>query len=296
MTSRTDIAETLYALDESYRNVEWEFERLPDGWTNQSYKITSPGEPTVLRIANPSAHFLGVSRETEIAAIRIGEAAGLAPPLKAWQAPEGHSLTKFVEGKRWDSYDKVSNRQLDFLADVAMRLRQENFDKGTNLFTSTRKVFRTIHERGIEMPEGAAEFMTGFKDIQATFEGLTFKPVLCHNDINKVNVIEADQIYIIDWEYAGHGHPLMELARISTLYELTSAQENYFLSASRISGDNDLHLFNLLKEAVLISDVYWSILRLHIPPIEDAIATAINSDIKDMMRWLNRRGKEQESR
>lgn len=293
MTSREEIELILYRLDQSYEDKEWAFERLSEGWTNQSYRITSTGAPKVLRVANQDAAVLGVDRLTEQEAIRIGMAEGLAPVLHAWAEPEGHSLTAFVEGRRWDAYKEVDDRQIEVLAKVASTLRGHSFDGGTNLFSSTRICFEAIQTRGIQMPEDAASFMKRFLAIGEQISALKAAPVICHNDINKVNVIESDgqngQAWIIDWEYAGHGHPLMELARISILYEMTSAQEELLLKESGVQGAEQFQIFRQLTDAVLISDLYWGILRLHIPPIEPEIVKAITHDIGQMTEELNRR-------
>ena len=44
----------------------------------------------------------------------------------------------------------------------------------------------------------------------------TFRPVLCHNDLLAANLIDdGRRLWLLDWEYAGVGHPVFDLANAS---------------------------------------------------------------------------------
>ena len=36
----------------------------------------------------------------------------------------------------------------------------------------------------------------------------------CHNDVHHLNVVGGDELRLIDWEYAGAGEPLFDLASV----------------------------------------------------------------------------------
>ena len=51
--------------------------------------------------------------------------------------------------------------------------------------------------------------------------------VLCHNDLNKSNIILNKNLYFLDWEYAGPNDPYFDLASISMSLELNGDDINY---------------------------------------------------------------------
>jgi len=55
--------------------------------------------------------------------------------------------------------------------------------------------------------------------------------VFCHNDLHQQNVLDAGQLWFIDWEYAGLGDPLFELAGIAGYHDLRPGQVEALVSA-----------------------------------------------------------------
>jgi thiamine kinase-like enzyme len=53
----------------------------------------------------------------------------------------------------------------------------------------------------------------------------------CHNDPNPDNFIKNKngKIFLIDWEYAGNGDPMWDLAYFSTYHNLTDNQESILM-------------------------------------------------------------------
>ena len=59
-----------------------------------------------------------------------------------------------------------------------------------------------------------------------------FRPVLCHNDMLPANLIDdGSRLWLLDWEYAGAGHPLFDLAHVSTANSLSLEQQSALLDA-----------------------------------------------------------------
>jgi thiamine kinase-like enzyme len=56
-------------------------------------------------------------------------------------------------------------------------------------------------------------------------------PLFCHNDLHHLNVLDGSQIWFVDWEYAGVGDPLFELAGIVGYHDLNAAQTDALLAA-----------------------------------------------------------------
>src|SRR5512146_3152925 len=73
------------------------------GLTNANYRITVDGEHFVLRVSGQNTGKLGINRNHELAALQAAEAAGLGPEVIAFLLPEGHLVTKWVDGRHWDA-------------------------------------------------------------------------------------------------------------------------------------------------------------------------------------------------
>jgi aminoglycoside phosphotransferase (APT) family kinase protein len=54
---------------------------------------------------------------------------------------------------------------------------------------------------------------------------------LCHNDLHWRNVIAAEQLWFVDWEYGGVGDPLFELAAVVGYHDLDAGQRAVLLAA-----------------------------------------------------------------
>ena len=70
--------------------------------------------------------------------------------------------------------------------------------------------------------------------------------VFCHNDLNLSNIMYSDDIFFIDWDYAGFNHPYFDLALLFNAMNLTSNEEYNFLSIYADQENNIDH--KLLKE------------------------------------------------
>ena len=87
-------------------------------------------------------------------------------------------------------------------------------------------IFRTLDERGIRsgltlpaLRECADETAMQLR------KGST--PSLCHNDVHHLNIVDGASLRLIDWEYAGVGEPLFDLASLCVYhrYEGRSASD-----------------------------------------------------------------------
>ena len=57
---------------------------------------------------------------------------------------------------------------------------------------------------------------------------------MCHNDLLPANLIDDGQrLWLVDWEYAGAGHPLFDLANASANASFSDAQDRCLLEAYR---------------------------------------------------------------
>jgi thiamine kinase-like enzyme len=91
----------------------------------------------------------------------------------------------------------------------------------------------------------------------------SFLPVLCHNDLLPGNILaDPERVWLVDWEYAGVGHGLFDLANLSANCGFSSAQEETLLSAYRGSvQERDLRDLRLLKAMSFLREALWSVIQ-----------------------------------
>jgi thiamine kinase-like enzyme len=56
-------------------------------------------------------------------------------------------------------------------------------------------------------------------------------PALCHNDVHHLNIVDGAGLRMIDWEYAGLGEPLFDLASVCVYHRYARAERAALLAA-----------------------------------------------------------------
>ena len=103
-------------------------------------------------------------------------------------------------------------------------------------------------------------------------------PALCHNDMLPANVLDdGHRIWIVDWEYAGMGHPLFDLAGFSANCDHSAEQDAAFLESYRgESRRADVYELRVFKVASLLRDALWGVVQ--------TVASDLDVDYHDYAR------------
>jgi thiamine kinase-like enzyme len=180
--------------------------------------------------------------------------------------------------------DPFSAREPGFAPRLAQVLRQlhEGWDGliGDLLFFSpfqaSRTYVATSRRIGAVLPADIDEMLEATRKLSHTIS--PFIPTLCHNDMLPANVLDDGQrVWIVDWEYAGMGHPLFDLAGFSANCDYTEEQDVAFLESYH--GEfRPQHLYELrvLKIASLLRDALWGVVQ--------TVASELDVDYHDYAR------------
>jgi aminoglycoside phosphotransferase (APT) family kinase protein len=235
-------------------------QRLAGGSRNRCYRLTGQGIDVVTRIAGAGDADYAVARDTELLAQRLASSQGLAPSLLLEERGAGVTVMQFAPGRVW-------SRQYAASPDAAARL-------GTWL--------RRLHS--IPVPPGMREvsFAANLEHYCAALEraGLAAaildearriahshvpatQVAFCHNDLHHLNLVESPRgLLALDWEYAGAGDPVMDLAGYAAYHDLSEPALDALLDAYEVDGDS------LARKAVpvarrLFEAVWWAWLEVH---------------------------------
>lgn len=197
---------------------------LSNGPTNRSFEVALDSRRFVLRLDKPRAAELGRDREAEKQICTTLAAAGLAPEPVFFEPSKGVYLRPYLQGRAWSADDVREPENLRRLAAVLRQLHAipappHRFDPlaaarryAEQLDTDgARKLLRTVEAAAGNLPE--------------------FTPALCHNDLVCQNILEANPLTLIDWEYAGAGDPIFDLAVVLEHHRLDQQLEEVLLAS-----------------------------------------------------------------
>lgn len=130
-------------------------------------------------------------------------------------------------------------------------------------FQVVRTYARTATRLGAELPDDLASMLEHVRRLSRSIA--PFRPVLCHNDLLPANLIDdGRRIWLVDWEYAGVGHPLFDLANVSSNAELDGHLEGRLLATYRGTEEadpRDLAEMRIFKAVSLLREALWGAIQ-----------------------------------
>ena len=204
---------------------------LGGGITDHNVKVDVAGGSYVLRIGGRDAELLGIDRAVEYEATLAAAAVGIGPEVVQFVEPEGILVTRYIEG---EIIPPERIRRPDSIRRVAQALRAVH--NGPSLparFISFRVVedYRTVaFARGAEVPPRYAWAHQVARRVERARGAFPERP--CHNDLLNANLIDdGARIRIVDWEYAGMGDVLFDLANFAVNNGLEREEREGLLEA-----------------------------------------------------------------
>jgi thiamine kinase-like enzyme len=210
---------------------ELRLEPLGGGITNENFRVDVDGEAFVLRIGGKNTELLGIDRRVEHEASLAAAEVGVGPDVFALVEPEGHLVTRFIEGVPIPPEEMRTPARIAAVAATLRRIHDGRPIPGR--FDSFRvvEVYRTTaEEHGVAIPSAYAWAKDRAGEIEAVWGEPSTCP--CHNDLLNANFIDdGARIRIVDWEYAGMGDRFFDLANLSINHEFGPEEDEALLAA-----------------------------------------------------------------
>jgi thiamine kinase-like enzyme len=204
---------------------------LQGGITNRNYRVRLGDADYMVRLPGKDTGLLGISRDAERIANEAAASLRIAPEVVA--ADEHSIVTRFVaDGGAVDPDALRANP-----APVAHALRAFH-ESGVQLparfwVPELLDDYATIvAERGGSLPDGYLQTQELAARIAEALP-LT-QPVACHDDLLPGNLMTTDggaTVLLVDWEYAGMGHPVFDLGNLAVNNEFDEPAEGRLLTA-----------------------------------------------------------------
>ncbi len=225
---------------------------LEGGLTNISYVATDGAARYVVRCGDDIAvHH--VYRDRERAASRAAFEAGLSPEIV--HVEPGITVLRFVEGRTFTEADLRADapRIVAMLKtchrEVAHRLRG-----AANMFW----VFHVIRDY-VRLVDADTKYLALADRLEAAQVPLPI--VFGHNDLLPGNVMDDGmRLWLIDWEYAGFGTAMFDLANLSSNGEFSPADDAALLDAYFEGKADDAlrRAFTAMKAASVLREALWA--------------------------------------
>jgi thiamine kinase-like enzyme len=238
---------------------------LEGGITNRNFRVAFGEGEYVVRLHGKDTSLLGISREAEALANETAAGLGIAPPVAA--RFDGGLVTGYVACEPLGESELAAR-----VEEVAVALRA--FHRSGLRLPSRFWVpdlladyERIVGERGGETPPGyerASETAKRIATVLAPEE-----PSPCHNDLLGGNLIkerEHDRIMIVDWEYAGMGHPYFDLGNLSVNNDLDEATDERLLWAylQQAPSERELATLKLMRVLSDVREAAWGVMQAQV--------------------------------
>lgn len=191
---------------------------LAGGSRNRVYRVGRPPCALVVRLAGAGDRSLGVSREAELAAQRAAASEGLAPPVVWSSLDAGVIVDRWTDGRPWTREQAREPGALRRIAQWMQRLHAVPPPRGLRRVDFLEVFERYLAQVGVAAVPSA--LVTEARRCRRLL-GEPAQTALCHHDLHHANILDdGERLVVVDWEYAGLGDPVMDLAGYAAYHAL----------------------------------------------------------------------------
>jgi len=256
-------------------------EPLSGGLSNEIWKVTDAVGIHVVRLG-ADYPFHHVNRQREAMSARAAHTAGFGPSVQ--HSEPGVMVTDFIESRTWSEEDLRNNPErvgrllADFHREMPAYITGEAF-----LFWP----FHVIRDYAntLKATRHAAD-LPGFLTLSAEMEAaqIPLPIIFGHHDLLPANFLDdGSRLWLIDYEYAGFGTALFDLAGAASNAGMSTDQADALLLAY-FGSKPDAALrraFDAMQVASLLRETLWAMvsgIHLAAPGVDYDAYTAENRD------------------
>jgi thiamine kinase-like enzyme len=201
------------------------------GTTNLVVRLWLADESFAVRVPRLDSGVLAVDRRAECAALDAASA-DLAPEVIACEAASGILITRWIEGELWTAQRARAPDAIRSIADALTRLHAVPPPIGARSLAPLPLLRNYWQLVGTRAPSLAARLQSVHPSVLAEAAAVSVgSAVFCHADLHHRNLIEADGLRLLDWEYAGVGEAYFDLASYAQSNDLAAAERALLLEA-----------------------------------------------------------------
>jgi len=240
---------------------------LSGGLTNRTFLGHDKDKSYIVRIGKSEPEILGIDRFRESACQRDASKIGIAPEILYEDPKNGNLVSAFIKGKTLTQKSISDVKKLTKIIEAIKKCHAMPFKKAyaaPSIFDEVRRLIsRSLKNKECLISEKEAKKVKALiKKIEAYFTGKKYEG-LCHCDFIAGNFIDdGKKLWLIDWEYAGWGNILFDLASFCIEQNLTKKTTESVLNLyfGKNWEDHYLH-FKLICALFELRNAFWYDLR-----------------------------------
>jgi thiamine kinase-like enzyme len=238
-------------------------EPLEGGWTNHNYRVEVGGDSFVLRVSGPHVAVLGIDRRAERAALAAAARGGLGPEVSVFLLPEGHQVTRFIEGRTFPWHRAPALPDALRMVEAAREIHA--FPHEGVEYSPFRAVDRYIsatERAGGKLPDDIGGLCERARAAECRSAARGDASSFCHNDLSLGNFVEdrACRLRVLDWEYAGMGDGFFDLATLVVGHAHDAKTERVLLESycAGTVSDRDRERLRDMKLMYALREATWA--------------------------------------
>lgn len=229
------------------------------GMTNKNYKVEVDGEFFVLRVPGNGTEEM-ISRADEIRNAVYANEVGVDAELVYFNEESGVKISRFIANAETLTADAAKKQyNMTKVCNILRKLHtcERAMDNDFDIYGKIEKYERLAKAVNGKFFDDYAEVKEKVYKLKEIMESLDAKLTPCHNDTLADNFIKSgeEEMYLIDWEYAGMNDPMWDLAAHSVESEFNEDEEELLLR-TYFQGDVE----DKYKKRVLINKIYQDFL------------------------------------
>jgi thiamine kinase-like enzyme len=258
-----------------------EISPLSGGLSNANYLVRDANGKHVVRFGDDFP-FHHVSREHEVMVAKAAHAAGFAPCVE--YAASGVMVSQFLEAQTFTAMDvKVNPERIGELI-RAFHLAMPDFVSGPGHifwpFHVIRDYAKTLHQNESAHLNRLPEFLKQAQSLEAVQHAMPI--IFGHHDLLPGNFLDdGEKIWLIDFEYAGYGTAMFDLAGIASNAHMHPDEKTQLLRAYLGTTPDQVFSksFAAMECASLLRETLWAMvsgLFLAAPGVDYDVYTTEN--------------------
>jgi thiamine kinase-like enzyme len=273
-----EVVRIVLSLSPELGEPEGEARPLEGGITNRNYLVTLGGSRYVIRVPGKDTSLLGIDRGAEREANENAASLGVAPRVVAQLDDPPCLVTEFVTCTEMTAEDLREPATMKTVMGLLRSVHDSKADLPTSFdsFRVVEEYRETAASRGGEIPTAYEEAHERAREIESALSGPEHKPVPCHNDLLAGNFLRGtEQIWLVDWEYAGMGDRYFDLANFAINNELEISQHPELLADyfSEEAGEKRVATLRLMMFMSDFREAMWGVVQ--------TVASDLDFDFKD---------------
>ena len=206
---------------------------LEGGYSNEAYCLSWQGAPRwVLRVPGLDANDFRISRISEKIALSMAQEALISPSCLYFDQSSGLMVSQFVPQKAFDWQVNHNENDILRLAKSTKIIHEMPSNQCHYDLKSVILAYLTRCEEKLSKDNLLRHEVSFLQDLSFSYLNKVkpYTQVMCHNDINPKNCLADDlHFWVIDWEYAGMGDALFDIALIFSSHNFSDSQKALFL-------------------------------------------------------------------